>query len=135
MGKQLNLERAKKFLLDLISFGTPQAIAFNLAIILFLILFLPFDKLYLFPFKSIYGNIVIPYIFNGVCPTIGNSSICVFYSVGETRALSKLLHGEIKEAISYNPLVFALIGVLIFLIAQNIYKSYKFYQLTKRILP
>ena len=67
--------------------------------------FLPTNKLYYLPVRSIYES-----LFN-FKP----------YSSGITRALSRLLHGDTKGAWEFNPLVYLVIPIIIFILIKDIF--------------
>ena len=126
-------KRFKFFILDLISFGSSSAIVLDLTFILLLLIFLPTSHLGYLPTKSIYSNLVIPYFFKNSCPSEGLFRNCGFYSIGQTRALSRLLHGDFSGAWQYNRLVFVLFFVICAVLLINLIKVYKNYRKTRRI--
>lgn len=117
-----NLIRIRNFIFDLISFGSPLAIVINLSAIILLLIIFPTDFLTSLPIKSVFKDFLLPLIFFGNCPKSGIFKDCNVYSTGETRGLSRLLHLDFSGAFNYNPLVFLLFAVMIFLIIINIIK-------------
>jgi len=109
--------KVKKFLLQIISFNSPQAIVFNLTLVFIVLFLLPTNKLYYLPHRSIYE-----YVFQ-FAP----------YSSGLTRAMSRLLHGDIQGALAFNKLIFILLGIMVSLLVINLYKSYKIYNKTGKV--
>lgn len=122
----MSLANLKKSFLDLLSFNGPKAIVVVLSIVLFFLFFLPTENLADLPVKSLYSSVVIPIFFNGSCPSEGILKNCGFYSIGETRGVSSILHGKFKEAYEYNPLSFVLLFVIVVILAINIMKLTKF---------
>lgn len=127
--------RLKKFILDLVSFGSPQAIVIDLCFVLILLFLIPTQSLYLLPVRSVFKDFLLPFIFNGNCPETGLFKDCNIYSTGQTRAVSRLLHGDIAGAFEYNRLVFLLLFVMVLLILINLIKSYNYYQKNKKVFP
>ena len=114
-----------KTLLDIISFGTPKAIVFNLASILLILAAVPTKYLIYSPARCIFKNFVLPLIFNGNCPTTGLFTGCQCPACGLTHAMSRLLHGDYVGALSYNKLVFLVLITMIIIIIINITKIVK----------
>jgi len=129
----VNFKKFKSFILDIISFGSSSAIVINISIILLILFFLPSQDLAYLPVRSVYSTIVIPAFFNNTCASEGLFKNCGFYSVGQTRALSSLLHGNVEAALEMNKLVLILFAVMISLFFVNLYKTYKFYKKTGKI--
>ena len=77
--------------------STPRGRLVSFGLVLIILFILPTDRLYLIPAKSIYETVF------GWIP----------YSSGMTRGVSSILHGEISKAWEYNPLSFAVFGVVI----------------------
>lgn len=128
MGRIINkdlLKRIQIFFLDCISFNTPEAIVFNISVILLILVVLPTEYLVYSPAKCVFKNIIFPIIFRGNCPNNGILAGCECPACGLTRGMSRLLKGDIDSAIDYNlltiPLLFLMISVMIF----NIYKIHK----------
>jgi len=132
MGRKLKF---KNFLFDLISFGNSQAIAINLVLIIVILFLMPTSELHNLPVRSVYGSFVVPVFFNNTCSSSGIFANCGFYSIGQTRAMSMILHGNFEEAYGMNKLVYLLLFALIAVLAVNLYKSYKFYKKTGKIFP
>lgn len=126
----VNLKKFKLFILDIVSFGSAQAIVIDISIILLLLFLLPLQYLLA---VSIYSTFVIPYVFNNACPAEGAFKNCGFYSIGQTRALSSFLHGNFRAALEMNKLVLILFIVMIWILVLNLYKSYKYYKKTGRL--
>ena|SRR3989338_3222945 len=117
------------FFSDLISFNSPLAIVINLTIILLILFFLPTETLLQGPNISLYQNIV-PLIIEN-CPNSGFFADCELPSYGLTRGMSRLLHGDITGALSYNRGTILLFMVMTILLIANIRKLYKEYNYTK----
>jgi len=115
-------KKAKLFFLEFISFNSSRAIVINLSFIIFLLFILPTEFLKYLPIRPVFKDFLLPFLFNGHCPTSGFLKDCSVYSTGETRGISRLLHGDITGAYNYNPLVFLVIIVMIILIVINIMK-------------
>lgn len=113
------IRKLKSFLLDLISFNTPQARVINFTLIFLIAALVPTDKLHYLPVRSIWKEVF------HIEP----------YSVGLTRAMSRLFHGDLMGAWNFNKLVFPVLAVMLFLLITNIIKSIRFYQKTGRIYP
>jgi len=119
MGRKL-----KDYFLDMISFGTPQAIVLNLSFILLL----PLSYVVFLPINSVFKDFLLPFIFSGDCPDSGLFKNCSFYSTGQARAMSSLLHGDFENAYAMNKLVFLLFFFMLLVLVLNIIKSYKIYR-------
>lgn len=129
MGNKLNkisIKKIKNFFLSLISFDTPQAIVISLSFILLILFILPYSKLSYLPPHSLYGDLIIP---NFECPDSGILRNCGFYSIGETRALSLLLHFRFKEAYRMNPLAFPLFFAMLAVLIINLIRVFKKFSL------
>ncbi len=124
------LQRNKfwKFILNLISFNSPLAIIINLSLIIFILLIIPTYNLQYLPTCSLYNNFIIPVLFNNSCPSQGIFTNCGFYSIGQTRALSNLLHGNFLLAYKFNKLVIILFIVILVVWIVNVIKVYKKYK-------
>ena len=129
----IGLIKFKFFIFDLISFGTPQAIVIDISLIFLILILVPTGDLGYMPIKSLYSNFIIPTFFNNTCPSEGIFTNCGFYSMGQTRGLSRLLHGDFRGAWNYNKLVFILFVVMLFVLLVNLAKVYKIYKRTGRI--
>lgn len=95
--------RILRLFLDHVSFATPRAQVLNFTGILLLLAAWPTSKLSLLPVRSVWENAF------GFKP----------YSSGMMRALSRLLHGDFTGAWEYNPLAYAVLPLLLTLIAWN----------------
>lgn len=113
------LKKTKILLLDLVSFNTPQARTINFTLIFLIAALVPTDKLRYLPVRSIWKEVF------HVEP----------YSVGLTRAMSRLFHGDFIGAWSFNKLVFPVFFVILSLLLFNIIKSIKYYRETGKIYP
>lgn len=109
----------KHFLFDLLSFNTPQARVINFSLIFLLAALVPTDKLHYLPVRSIWKEVF------HIEP----------YSVGLTRAMSRLFHGDLTGAWNFNKLVFPVFLVMSFLLVINLIKSIKYYKETGKIYP
>jgi hypothetical protein len=110
-----------KFLFsELISFGSPRAIVFNLSSILSVLYVVPTNYLTYSPIRCIFKYLIFPFIF-GTCPTTGIIAGCNCPGCGMTRGMSRLLHGDLKGAIAFNKLVPILFIVMISVLIYNIY--------------
>jgi hypothetical protein len=94
---------------------------------------IPTEDLHFLFFKSVFKDILLPWIYEGNCPTMGFLKDCNVYSTGETRGLSRLLHGDLLGAYNYNKLVFLLFLTIIAVLIINLIKVYKIYKKTGRI--
>ncbi len=93
----------KKFLFILgLSKPFSRVIIFSLGLII--LFFLPTNKLHYLPIRSLYES-----IFN-FKP----------YSSGITRAVSRLLHGDVIGAWNFNPLVYLVIPIILFILVKDI---------------
>jgi hypothetical protein len=120
------LKRMKLIFLDLLSFGSPQAIVINLSVILMILSLVSPLALEQGPDISVYRNII-PLIIDD-CPESGWFKDCKVPSYGMTRGISSILHGDLAGAYSYNRSVFILFGVMVFLIVVNLVKVVKGYK-------
>ena len=116
MGNKL-IANIKHILLDLISFDTPQAKVFNFSLILIIALLVPTDKLVYLPIFSVYQT-----FFH-----------LTLYSSGMTRAMSRLMHGDLDGALAFNKLVLLVFLVIISLLFINLKRSIDYYGRTGRI--
>ena len=114
-----SFQKIKHFLFDLLSFNTPQARVINFILIFLIAVLVPTDKLHYLPVRSIWKE-----VFN-----------LELYSVGLTRAMSRLFHGDLIGAWNFNKLVFPVFVVILFLLIHNAFKSIKYYQKTGKIYP
>ena len=87
-----------------------------------LLAIVPTDFLIYSPIKCVFKNIILPFLFNGNCPTTGIFADCECPACGLTRGMSRLLHGDISSAIEYNFLVIPVFIVMIFVITINLIK-------------
>jgi hypothetical protein len=129
----MGLKKVKNILLDIVSFGSPQAKVFNLSLILLILGIMPFSSLGSFPIKCVFKNLIFPLIFRGNCPSSGLFANCNCPACGLTRAMSRLLHGDFVGAYNLNKLVFVVFLVMVVLIIINLVKSIKYYKKTGRI--
>ncbi|MBU0980477.1 MAG: DUF2752 domain-containing protein [Nanoarchaeota archaeon] len=114
--------KVKQALLDIISFGSPQAIVFNLSVILVALAALPTALIQYSPFKCVFKHVILPLVYRGNCPTAGIFAGCECPACGLTRAMSRLLHGDITGALAYNRLVGIVLVVMIAVLAVNVVK-------------
>jgi len=129
----MKLNKIKNIFLDILSFGTPQAKVFNLTSILLILKIAPTNYLYYSPIKCVFKHFLLPIIFNGNCPTDGIFAYCNCPACGMTRAMSRLLHGDLIGAWNFNKLVFIVFFVMVVLIIINLIKSIKYYKKTGKI--
>ena len=115
MGRK-TLKKIKFFILDLLSFDSVQARLINLSLILLLSLTLTYDKVKYIPVRSIYSLLGIK-----------------AYSIGMTRALSSLMHLDIKQALEFNKLIIIVFLVIMTLWIINLVKCIKYYKKTGKI--
>jgi hypothetical protein len=111
-----------KTILEIISFGTPKAIVFNLTSILLILAAIPTNYLAYSPTKCVFKTFILPILFNGHCPATGIFSGCQCPACGLTRAMSRLLHGDFVGALNYNKIVFLVLSVMIVVIIINVAK-------------
>jgi hypothetical protein len=126
------LFKLKKIVLDILSFGSPQAIVINLTSILILLGSTPVSAVKYSPVKCVFKHFILPLIFSGDCPTTGIFANCECPACGMTRAMSRLLKGRIKEALSFNKGVIIVLFVMIIVILVNAFRWFKFYKKTGR---
>ena len=110
------LKKIKFIFFDFLSFGSPQAIVFNLSVILIILALLPTGDLGYLPIKPVFKEFLLPLIFGGNCPDSGILKNCDVYSTGQTRGISNLLHGNFQEAWEFNKITPFLFLVMIILI-------------------
>ena len=111
------------FFFDLISFNGPRAIVINLGLILLLLFLLPTSIVLQGPKISLYQNVVPLLVKN--CPNAGFFSNCELPSYGLTRGMSRLLHGDVAGALSYNRGTIYLFLVMLVLLIINLWKIHK----------
>ena len=116
--------KIKDFLLELLSFSTPRAIVINMSSIFLALRILPTTSLVGSPIKCVFKTYIIPLFFTS-CPTSGFFAFCNCPACGLTRAMSRLLHGDLSGAISYNKLVIPVFGIMLFLLVLNVFRIYK----------
>jgi hypothetical protein len=129
----IKFQEIKKIFLDIVSFGSPQAIVFNISSILIGLAIIPTGDLEKSPLKCIFKHFLLPLIFKGNCPTSGIFADCNCPACGITRGVSRLLHGDIKSAYSYNKLVPLVFLTLMVLLIINLIRSVKYYRKTGKI--
>lgn len=129
----MKLNKIKNIFFDLLSFGTPQAKVFNLSSILLILSVIPTKSLGILPIRCVFKHFLLPLIFNGNCPTSGIFAGCNCPACGLTRAMSRLLHGDLIGAWNFNKIVFIVFGIMIILIIINLIKSIKYYKKTGKI--
>lgn len=100
------LRQAGRLILEHLAFNSPRARTLNLAGIVVLAAAVPTDRLHWLPVRSVWENVF------GVR----------LYSSGLTRALSRLFHGDLEGAWAFNPLVFVVAPLILFLIAWNAWR-------------
>lgn len=127
-------QKIKKFLLDIISFNTPQAIVFNLSMAFILLAILPTELLYRSPINGVFMTTIIPWVFKGNCPTEGIFANCHAPSCGMTRGMSRLLHGDFAGALEFNRAIFILLFIMLAVLIVNVVKSIKEYKKTGKII-
>ncbi|MBU0472102.1 MAG: DUF2752 domain-containing protein [Nanoarchaeota archaeon] len=127
MGRQIKkkLKALKNIFFDIISFGSPQARVFNLTSILLILRVIPTSGLSYSPFKCIFKHFLLPLIYRGNCPTTGLFANCECPACGLTRAMSRLIHGDLTGALAFNKLVILVFIVMITLIIINAIKIIK----------
>lgn len=113
------------FFSNLISFGTPLAIIINFLLILSFCFFIPISSLDLFPIKCIFKSYILPFLFNGNCPTSGLFAGCECPACGMTHSIYHILHGDFSLAWNTNKLSFLVISSIIILLFFNLNKIYR----------
>ncbi len=126
-------KKIKKVLLDILSFGSPQAIVFNLTSIIVLLGATPVSAVKYSPVTCIFKHFLLPLIFSGNCPASGIFANCECPACGMTRAMSRLLKGRINEALSFNKGVIVVLAVMLIVIAINAFRWYKIYKKTGKV--
>lgn len=127
-------KKAKRFFLDIISFNTPQAIVINISSILVLLAAVPTKYLVYSPFKCVFRNVILPLMFHGGCPISGIFAGCNCPACGMTRAMSRLLHGDIIGAWDFNHMVFFLFVAMATVLIINLARSVRHYSKTGRLI-
>ena len=122
MGRIIKL---KSFFLDLLSFNSPKAIVINLSSIFIILASIPTEFLNYSPVKCVFKTIIFPLIFGGVCPEEGFFAYCNCPACGMTRAMSRLLHGDLVGAYGFNKLVFIVFIIMVIVLITNLYKINK----------
>jgi hypothetical protein len=120
-----NLQIFYQFLSDCISFNSPKAIIFNLALILLLLAIIPTFYLERSPVTCIFKSTILPLVFHHNCPTEGFFADCNCPACGLTRAMSRLLHGDLQGALEYNLLIVPVSLTILFLLVTNLVKLRK----------
>jgi hypothetical protein len=131
----MKIVKLRKLVLDLLSFNTPQAIVFNLVVILLLLAAVPTSSLTTLPSTCIFKNFILPAVFHGHCPSSGLFAGCQCPACGLTRAMSRLLHGDLTGAWGFNPLVFLVLAVMLAVIAMNLKKSIDEHKRIGKVYP
>ncbi len=115
------VSKIKKAFLDSISFNTPEARVFNISTVLAALAIVPTGSLVYSPFKCVFKHLLFPLIFGRVCPTEGLFAGCNCPACGMTRALSRLLHGDLKGSFAFNKMaVILLIAMVTMLIIDTV---------------
>jgi hypothetical protein len=125
MGKRLSFKKINFFILDLISLNSPLAIVIVFSLILLLLLIVPTSLLSYSPIRPFFKEVLFPTVFLGKCPDSGFLKDCNVLSTGETRGLSRILHGDISGALEYNKLSLLVFVIILSLIVVNIIKIFK----------
>lgn len=132
----MNFKKTKKIILNLLIFDSPQAITFNLTIILTFLTIIPTKILENGKYSiCIFKNHLLPLLFQNNCPTAGIFANCECPACGLTRAISHLLHGNIHSAIAHNKLAIPILIIILIVLIINLIKSINHYKKTNRILP
>lgn len=113
-----------KFFLNILSFNSPRIRVFNLTSILLILTLIPTKVIESTGIKCVFKHFILPLIFNGDCPADGIFANCNCPACGMTRAMSKLLHGDVNGAWQLNKLVFLVLIVMVVLIIINLRKVY-----------
>jgi hypothetical protein len=124
-----------KYFLDLISFNSPQAITINIFLIFLVLAIIPASSIIYSPVKCVFKNIILPFVFQNNCPTEGLFAHCECPACGMTRGMSRLLHGDIADALRYNRGVPVLFFAMVFVLFLNTVKWSKEYKKTKKLYP
>ena len=124
-GNNVSLTKARDIFMDILSFGKPWAITFNLATIIAILAVLPTYFLDKAPHFCLFRKYIIPLILRGHCPASGFFTDCRCPACGLTHALSRLLHGDLIGANDYNPLVWFVFPVMIILMLHNAVRHIK----------
>ncbi len=122
--KLKKFKKIKKVFLDIVSFNTPEAIVFNLTSILVLLRIFPKSP-WNTPSLCVFKNFIFPLIFRGHCPTAGIFAGCNCPACGMTRAMSRLVRGDIVGAYAFNKGVFLVFIGMIVVIIVNMHKIIK----------
>ena len=132
MGREVNLvsfKKVKLILLDILSFGSPQAIVFNLSLVLLILASVTFGYLKYSPFKCVFKHIIFPIIFRGKGGPVGGLFAgCSCPACGLTRGMWALLHGDIWGALHFNKFVILVFLIMAFLIVSNIVQIIRKYK-------
>jgi hypothetical protein len=130
---KIGFAKIKKVFLDIVSFNTPQARVFNLCAVLVGLAVVPTKHLVYFPIRCVFKHVILPFVFGGNCPTTGLFAGCECPACGMTRAMSRLLHGDIVGAYNFNKGVFLVLLVMLVLIVVNLVISVREYRKTGKI--
>ena len=130
MGK---IQKIKNLFLDLLSFGSPQAIVVNITSAFIFLFAIPTEYIDKSPVKCVFKTFLIPLIFGGNCPESGIFAECNCPACGITRGLSRLMHGDLTGAWNYNKLVPFVFLTMLTLLIFNIFKTIKFYKNTGKL--
>ena len=123
----------KSIFLDLVSFDSAQAKVFNLVMILLSLAVIPSHYIENGHSICIFRNFIIPWLFSGKCPMTGWFANCECPACGLTRAMSRLLHGDLSGAWDYNRAVFLVLVVMVVVIMVNLVKVVNYYKKNKKI--
>lgn len=126
-------KRIKNVFLDLVSFGSPQAIVFNLLSIFLILGIAPTESIKYFPSRCIFKTLILPLILGGKCPDSGFFVDCNCPACGLTRAMSRLLHGDLIGAWNFNKLVFLVFIIMVVLFVVNLIKTIRYYKKYEKI--
>lgn len=127
MGHRLKglLKKPFSFFIELISFSSPRAIVINISSIFAVLFFMPTSELNYLPIRCVFKNFILPLVYKGNCPTSGLFAGCECPFCGLTRAMSRLLHFDLKEALEFNILVIPVFIAMMVLLSINVFKLVK----------
>lgn len=109
---------------ETIALGTPRAIVIFISSIIATLAIIPTSFWNHTGYSCIWKKYIIPIFFNHHCPASGFFAGCKCPGCNMTHAMSKLLHGNAKEALADNFLVYPVFALMIILLVINLFKIF-----------